>query len=215
MKSLLFILYKINSHRIRRLIILLLNKLEKGELYSQTLREIFNHYHNVEIGMYTHGGCFYPGQFDRYTTIGRYCSIAGGARVMNRNHPMEFKSTHSFFFDPTLKYCDKDQIKYIPLKIGNDVWIGSNAIIMPHVTNIGDGAVIGAGAVVNKNVPPYAVVVGNPARVVRYRFSQKTIDELLSSLWWEKSIEEIKPSIHEYLKPYETAMNNIEVTEND
>ena len=75
-------------------------------------------------------------------------------------------------------------------------------LALPHVTNIGDGAVIGAGAVVNKNVPPYAVVVGNPARVVRYRFSQKIIEELLASRWWEKSIEEIKPYIHEFQIPY-------------
>ena len=200
--NLLFKLYKVKNHRICFIVISIVKKIENGELYSKTLREIFKHYHNVEVGMYTHGECFYPGQFDRHTTIGRYCSIARGARVMNRNHPMEFKSTHGFFFNPTLNYCDKDQIKYIPLNIGNDVWIGYNAIILPHVTNIGDGAVIAAGAVVNKNVPPYAVVVGNPARVVRYRFSQKIIEELLASRWWEKSIEEIKPYIHEFQIPY-------------
>jgi serine acetyltransferase len=91
-----------------------------------------------------------------------------------------------------------DPIKDIPLKIGNDVWLGHNSIIMPNVKEIGTGAVIGAGAVVNKDVPPYAVVVGNPARVVKYRFEKCVIEELLKSKWWEKSIEELKPHIREF-----------------
>ena len=114
---------------------------------------------------------------DRHTTVGRYCSIATTVRVMNRNHPMNYKSMHAFFFNPKLKYCKDDNVEYIPLQIGNDVWIGHNAILMPHVKNIGDGAVIGAGTVVNKDIPPYAVVVGNPSRIVRYRFSKEKNDE--------------------------------------
>jgi acetyltransferase-like isoleucine patch superfamily enzyme len=121
---------------------------------------------------------------------------------MNRNHPLEFKSTHALFFNPSLGISKQDEIEFIPLEIGNDVWIGHNAIIMPHVRLIGNGAVIAAGAVVNKDVPPYAVMVGNPARVVRYRFSQDTIDTLQESRWWEKSIDQLQPEIEEYLKPY-------------
>ena len=75
---------------------------------------------------------------------------------------------------------------------------------MPSVSTIGDGAVVAAGAVVNKNVPPYAVVCGNPARVVRYRFSEETIRELQYSRWWEKSIEELRPSMKEFQYPLET-----------
>ena len=122
---------------------------------------------------------------------------------MNRNHPMEFKSMHALFFNPRLKFVEKDSIEYIPLKVGNDVWIGHNAIIMPHVTEIGDGAVVGAGAVVNKNIPPYAVVVGNPSRIVRFRFTKKKVQELLDSKWWEKTIEEISKNIDEYQRPLE------------
>jgi acetyltransferase-like isoleucine patch superfamily enzyme len=124
-------------------------------------------------------------------------------KVFSRNHPMNYKSMHGFFFNPNLKFCKVDRVKDTPTKIGNDVWIGNSAIIMPNVTEIGDGAVIGAGAVVNKNVPPYAVVVGNPARIVRYRFSKEAIEELLESKWWEKSKEELKPDLEEYCKPYE------------
>lgn len=202
-KKILYILYGINIWRIQSLILKIITRIENGQKYSTTLRAIFKHYYGVEIGLYTDSGCFTPGMFDRYTTVGRYCSIARGVRVINRNHPTHFKSTHSFFYNPTLKLTSEDKISYIPISIGNDVWIGHNAIILPNTRIIGDGAVIGAGAVVNKNVPPYAIVVGNPARVVLYRFSKNVIDELLASKWWEKSIEEISKNIQEFQRPYE------------
>ena len=195
-------LYGVNNNRIRNLVLGIVYKLEKGELYSQTLREIFKVYHDVEIGMYTMGGCFVPYQVDRFTKIGRYCSLAQQIRIANRNHPLDFKSTHAFFYNPALKRTQKDIIPYTPLEIGNDVWIGHNAFINPIVKTIGEGAVIGAGAVVSSNVPPYAIVVGNPARVVRYRFPKNVIDSLLDSKWWEKSIDEIERDIEEFQKPY-------------
>ena len=72
---------------------------------------------------------------------------------------------------------------------------------MPSVKKIGTGAVIGAGAVVNKNIPPYGIVVGNPARPVRYRFAPKMIEKLLESRWWEKSITELKETLEEFIGP--------------
>ena len=82
-----------------------------------------------------------------------------------------------------------------PLKgdtiIGNDVWIGQNVTIMPGV-HIGDGAIIGTNSVVAKDIPPYAIAVGNPCRVVRKRFDEELIDILLKLRWWDKSIEEIE-----------------------
>jgi acetyltransferase-like isoleucine patch superfamily enzyme len=201
--KLLYKIYRIRYNRLRSIIRKIVYKLERGELYSKTLRKIFKNYHGVEIGMYTHGGCFIPYNFDRFTTIGNYSSIARTAKAINHNHGMEFKSTHAFFFNPLLKYCDKNLVEFIPVKIGNDVWMGEGAIIMPSVTKIGDGAVIGAGAVVNKDIPPYAVVVGNPARIVKYRFSKDVIEELLESKWWEKDMDQIKPNLKEYKQPYE------------
>lgn len=180
----------------------MVRKLEKGELYSETLRKIFRFYYEVDVGMYTYGGCFVPGQFDRSTTIGRYCSVAQQVRTGNRNHPLEFISTHPFFFNPSLKRIKVNPVAYNPLKIGHDVWIGHNAIINPTVRTIGTGAVIGAGAVVNINVPPYAIVVGNPARIVRYRFHKDTIERLLASRWWEKPIDEIEKNMEDFQKPY-------------
>ena len=202
--KILHYLYRIRKNRIRTLILKIIYHLERGEFYSITLREIFKDYHGVDIGLYSHGGCFQPDQIASQTKIGRYCSIARSARVFNRNHPMEFISMHGFFFTPVLGIVSQDPVKFIPLEIGNDVWLGHNSIIMPNVRKIGTGAVVAAGAVVNKDVPPYAVVVGNPARVVRYRFSPETIEKLLASKWWEKSIEEIKNNeLEEYIKPYE------------
>ena len=115
---------------------------------------------------------------------------------------MEFKSTHGLFFNPDLGVAKSDPIRYVPLEIGHDVWIGHNTIILPRVRSIGTGAVVGAGSVVNKDIPPYAVVCGCPARIIRYRFSQGTIRGLLASRWWEKSLEEIKSTLDEYIKPY-------------
>ncbi len=188
---------------IRRILVRRIGRLEGGDLVSMELRELFKKHHNVTVGLYSTGGCFDPEKIDSQTTFGRYCSIGRNVRVITANHPMHFKSTHVFFYDKGLRFCDRDLISHVSISIGNDVWIGDCAIIMPSVTSIGDGAVVGAGAVVNKNIPPYAVVVGNPARVVRYRFSERTITELLASRWWERSIDEIAPQIAEFQRPYE------------
>ena len=203
LSKLLYKLYGLHNHRVRRFVLNLVKKLEMGEFYSSTLRRIFKDYHKVEIGMYTQGGCFMPGRMDPFTKIGRYCSIAQGVRVFGRDHPLEFKGTHGFFFNTNLGYCETDPIEYTPTSIGNDVWIAYGATVLSNVKSIGDGAVIGAGANVNKDVPPYGVVVGNPGRVVRYRFSKEIIEELLTSRWWEQPIEEIKLHIHEFQQPYE------------
>lgn len=203
LSNLIYKFYNFRNNRSRKFLQKLIKRFEGGEYYSPTLRRIFKEYHGIEIGLYSHGGCFIVKNMDKFTQIGRYCSIATTVRIMNRNHPMNYKSMHGFFFNRTLKICDHDSIDYIPLKIGNDVWIGHNAIIMPNVTEICDGAVVAAGAVVNKNIPPYAVVVGNPARIVRYRFSKEVIENILKSKWWESSIEEIRPFINEYTRAYE------------
>lgn len=179
---------------------------KKGEFYSVLLREIFKKFRRVDIGMYSHGACFIPSSFPPHTTIGRYCSIARSARAFNREHPVNFISTHAFFFNARLSYCEKDQVAYTPLHIGHDVWIGDHAVILAAVKSIGTGAVIAAGAIVNKDVPPYALVIGNPARVVRYRFPPETIAKLLESRWWEMSIDEIKRHhFSEFTRPYEEA----------
>ncbi len=185
----------------RSLAVRLINRLEGGEIYSTSLREIFRKYHGVEIGAYTHGGCFVPHAFGRNTTIGRYSSIARTAFAATLDHPTEFKGMHGFFFNSNLGYTDHVR-EYGQLSVGNDVWLGHNAVISSNVTSIGDGAVIGAGAVVFKDVPPYAVVVGNPGRVVRYRFDPETIERLRAEAWWERDIDDIAGGISDFDRPY-------------
>lgn len=186
-------LYGACGKRTRAIILRLLKHAEGGEMYSASMRRVFSVYHGVDIGMYTHGGCFVVGNMRPGTSIGRYCSIGGTARTFTANHPMNLRSTHAVFVDPSLGLAKRQIFPRGRLSIGNDVWIGHNAVILPSVSSIGDGAVIGASAVVNKNVPPYAVVVGHPSRIVRYRFSQRVIDELLESRWWDKPLEELLP----------------------
>lgn len=194
---LLYWLYR-KKYGQRKLILKVVSHLEGGDLFSETLRRIFKDYHEIKIGKYSHGGCFNTVNIDKFTRFGNYCSIARSVRIFNRNHPMDFISSHAFFFNPILKYCEKDVMTYQPLEMGHDVWMGHNSIILPVVSKIGTGAVIGAGAVVNKNLPPYAIAVGNPARIVRYRFSNEEIGALMESRWWEKSIEQIRPNIAEF-----------------
>lgn len=197
-------IYGLKRRSLRKLVTILCLKLEGGDMRSPTLREIFRRYHGVNIGLYSHGGCFVPFAFGRGTSIGRYCSIAQGAFAATLDHPMGRKSMHGFFFNPNLGYVPEER-EYRVLRIGNDVWLGHNSIIQPGVSEIGDGAVIGAGAVVNKNIPPYAVAVGNPARVVRYRFTPETIERLLAERWWDKDIEELAPEISAFIAPVEDA----------
>jgi len=97
------------------------------------------------------------------------------------------------------------------IEIGNDVWVGRNAMILPSVKKIGDGAVIGAGAVVTRDVPDFAVVAGNPAVVIKYRFRPETIHKIKQSKWWDKDIEELKGNIEEFTMPLEKNEKDIEV----
>jgi acetyltransferase-like isoleucine patch superfamily enzyme len=160
-------------------------------MFSVTIREVFAHHHGVRVGLYTYGACFEYGAVDPATTIGRYCSIASGLRICNRDHPMGYKSMHPFFFNARYGFVAKDRVSYVPLEVGNDVWIGHNVIILPKVRRIGDGAVIGAGAVVTHDVPAYAVVAGNPARIIRYRFPPDMVEALAAERWWDRDIEAV------------------------
>ena len=118
--------------------------------------------------------------------------------------PSDYLSTHPFAYsnelfgdDPEYRNIDFKINRPIPkpsapLEIGNDVWIGNRAIILGKVRSIGNGAVIGAGAVVTKDVPAYTVVGGNPARILKYRFDEATICKLEDLRWWELPLSQIK-----------------------
>lgn len=171
---------------------------EGGQFYSLTLRDIMRKYHGVEIGLYTNAAPFVPWAFRPGTKIGRFCSIYWTVQAFRMNHPRNLKSTHPFFYGPPHGFARKDVISRTSLVIGNDVWIGHNAIILPSVKEIGDGAVIGAGAVVYQDVPPYAIAMGNPARVVSYRFKKAIIEDLLAERWWDKPLAEIMQNVEDF-----------------
>ena len=132
--------------------------------------------------------------------VGSFCSIGKEVLFLVRaNHPLHTASTFP------LRSFAKDNLELTskgPILIGNDVWIGQRAILMSGVT-VGDGAVIGAGAVVTRDVPPYAIVGGNPARIIRYRFDGSTIEGLLSIRWWEWPDEKITQNIDLFDLPAE------------
>ncbi len=205
--KLLYKLYAFKKRKFRDIILRLIERLEKGQMQSKTLRRIFLDYHDVEIGMYSYGGCFDSTHIRAKTKIGRYCSFAGGVCRFNANHPMEFRSMHPFFYSPDFGDVQKELIHRSELVIGNDVWVGQNAIILPSVKRIGDGAVIGAGAVVTRDVPDFAIVGGNPAKVIRYRFSKETQLKIKASKWWDKDITELQKDIEEFVHPLENYEN--------
>lgn len=169
------------------------------------------------------GSTFYNSKLGRYSyvgydsevvncEIGAFCSIANGFIVGGAKHPLEWVSTSPVFYDVGSgtgrhlgNLCIEDVARTI---IGNDVWIGSRAIIMQGV-NIGTGAVIGAGVVVTKNVPPYAVVAGCPAKIIKYRFNEETIKRLLKSEWWLMSDEQLR-NISEYINNPNVFLVNLE-----
>jgi acetyltransferase-like isoleucine patch superfamily enzyme len=168
-------------------------RLEGGFFSSYSLRKILLKRRGVTIGAYSYGGCFEERFIDPGTVVGHFVSVAEGVRIMGRNHPLNSPSLHPFFFNANLGWVEKDTLFYRPIFIGHDAWIGANALIMPSVGRVGIGAVIGAGSIVTKDVPDFAVVVGNPAKIVKYRFSSDRRAELLSSRWWELPIEKAYP----------------------
>lgn len=137
--------------------------------------------------------------------IGRCCSFAKALNVGQYDHPVNWLSTNPFQYQRTFKINVGDNFRYIEeyksdsvnkelqrksnqilrkkTKIGNDVWVGHGAIIISGVS-VGDGAIVAAGAVVTKDVPPYAIVGGVPAKVIRFRFEKEIIDSLLQLEWW-------------------------------
>lgn len=146
---------------------------------------------DVRMGRYSYMG---KNNSVANTTIGSFCSIASYCAIGGGAHPLTMVSTSPVFYEG--KNGFKKHFSNIPadinkpVEIGNDVWIGE-AVFINDGVRIGTGAVIGAHSVVTKDVSPYAVVAGAPARVIRYRFDEEIIQKLLDSKWWECSDEEI------------------------
>lgn len=131
------------------------------------------------------------------TVIGKYCSIGPDCKIGLGKHPSkDFVSTHPIFFSvlkqTQITFADKNYFEeFAEIEIENDVWVGANTIILDGV-KIGNGAIIAAGSVVTKDVPPYAIVGGVPAKIIRYRFDQRQIEKLLEIKWWNMDVEVLK-----------------------
>lgn len=123
--------------------------------------------------------------------IGSFCSIARNVSMQEYNHRMDRCSTYFFSSNIFGAGMEQDIESRGPITIGNDVWIASHVVIGSGAT-IGDGVVVGANSVVQGNVPPYAVVAGSPARVIRYRFDESIIARLMEIRWWEWEDERIQ-----------------------
>ena len=150
-----------------------------GEIIGEDLKKTFGRYSYACEGFYS---------FSKETSVGSFCSIGQNVTLSTSHHPTNWLSTAPFCYYENMKL--NGQTKFYdfeysaPVQIGNDVWIGNNVTVMDGV-KVGDGAIIGTNAVVTKDVPPYAIVAGVPAKIIKYRFDEETIKDLLELKWWE------------------------------
>ena len=177
---------------------------------AQLLHKTLSH-PNIEVGVFS----YYSGYYHKHSfidcvrylqdkkgvdklIIGSYCSIGSGAVFVmagNQGHRSDWVSTFPFYYQANIfKEAQDPYVKSGDITIGHDVWIGSEAMIMSGV-NIGTGAIVASRAVVTKDIPPYAVVGGNPATILKYRFEPEIIEKLLELKWWEWSEDKIKNSM--------------------
>ncbi|KQW97673.1 CatB-related O-acetyltransferase [Flavobacterium sp. Root420] len=158
---------------------------------------------NCSIGKYSSSG--YDCKFVN-TDIGSFCSIASNVCIGDSMHPIDWVSTSSVFYDVNdsikkkfSKHAFSDVKRTI---IGSDVWIGQNVLVKQGVV-IGTGSIVGMGSVVTKDIPPYSIFGGNPARLIRYRFPVETIDKLLETTWWELDDDKIVSLAVDFNSPEE------------
>lgn len=157
------------------------SKLESGTVF----------YHST---MGRHSFCGYDCEIS-HADIGSFVSIANGVVIGGGRHPLEWVGMSPVFYEGRdsvkAKFSTHARAPAKRVRVGHDVWIGRSAIVLPGV-EIGNGAVVGAGAVVTKDVAPYAVVAGNPARLLRYRFSEPTVARLTATAWWDRDDETLE-----------------------
>ena len=162
--------------------------------------------HNVTLGDYSY---ISRNSSISNCEIGKFCSIGPNLCCGLGSHPTNGISTSPMFYSTAkqngISLCKKDSYdETAKTKIGNDVFIGANVTLLDGVS-IGDGAVIGAGAVVTTDIPPYAIAVGTPAKVIKYRFNQEQIDKLMKKKWWDgdemvlKEVEHCFWTVDEFL----------------
>jgi acetyltransferase-like isoleucine patch superfamily enzyme len=191
---------KIRLSAIKDSIIHKSSKVESGTLF-----------YNSNMGKYSY--CGYDCEIVN-TKIGNFTSIANNVVIGGANHPMDWVGMSPVFYegrDSVTKKFSKFKLNESKVcHIGNDVWIGRSSIVLSGVT-IADGAVVGAGSVVTKNVPSYAIVAGNPAKFIRNRFDDETIRQLIKINWWSFSDSKLHSLAHTFndIKLFIKTINNL------
>lgn len=165
--------------------------MRRRQFDNVALRKLFRERYDIDIGMYSYG-CFDQWRMPGPIRIGRYCSFASTVRSAPINHPLEAITTHPVLYERKFGVVDTDITWDQPLIVEDDVWVAHNVVILPSCKFIGRGAVIGAGAVVTKDVERYAVMVGNPARKIRDRFPADLAAAIEASRWWELDTPELR-----------------------
>lgn len=185
---------------LKKTILKLILKLD-DKAFTKT-RELMERYFNIKIGPYTYGA-YEINKIEPGTSIGSFCSIGPNVNIGLLNHPTNYLLTHPILFDQyygcPINNKVKNELKRVnpPVVIGHDVWIGVNATILSGVT-IGNGAIIAAGAVVTKDTPPYAIVGGVPAKVLKYRFDENQISKLLKIDYDKFHFEFINKNLNDF-----------------
>jgi acetyltransferase-like isoleucine patch superfamily enzyme len=182
---------------------------ENGLISSRSLLNHPYHFKESSIGDYSYVSI---NSNISFTRIGKFCSIGPNFISGWGIHPTDGLSTSPMFYSTNkqngLTFSKENKVdEHKNISIGNDVFIGANVIILDGIT-IGDGAIIGAGAVVSKNIPPYAIAVGCPIKIIKYRFDDSKIDELLRIKWWEfptdklQEVEKMFFDVNSFIEKY-------------
>jgi phosphonate metabolism protein (transferase hexapeptide repeat family) len=153
-----------------------------------------------------------------YATIGKFANIAAHVRIYASRHPIELASLHHFTYRSSWYFEDAEDNRDFfdwraehAITIGHDTWIGHGAVIMPGVT-VGNGAIVGSNAVVTRDVPPYAIAVGVPAKIIRSRFDARMAERMENLAWWDWPHDKLRETLadfralpaEEFLGKYET-----------
>jgi len=163
----------------------------RDQFRNRKLRNYFREKHRIDVGYYSYG-CFDQWRMPGPIRVGRYCSIANTVRSAPINHPFDALTTHPALYERKFGVVDQNIHWDDVLVIEDDVWVAHNVVILPGCKFIGRGAIIGAGAIVTKDVPAYSIMAGNPARKLRDRFEPGLIHALEKSRWWEMDAAQLR-----------------------
>ena len=185
---------------------LILGRFEKRYRDYRISRYICHRYYGFKVGSCTYGVLQLCKRNPKIESVGAFCSIGPSVSIAGFNHPLEYVSTHPFLWSRYYRLSERKRAEVVDRRsnqrvvIGNDVWIGEHVIILRSV-KIGDGAVIGCGSIVTRDVEPYTVVAGVPAEEINTRLDENDADIMQQIEWWSWPRDEIKEKLHYFYDP--------------